>query len=728
MFRLGYRFFFVVACVFALSWSMGACSGGGSDSDGSTTQDGGNNSNPDTSTGNSNNTPPDQRNNSGDQTSSGNWPPPNGMAAMEFVVDDSANKSYGPGELLWNGSFVYNKDDNTVTFSAAWQPTDGPFPPLYDDGPIDQGGHEPVGSKAGDHIWGIVVFVKPDDTQDLEFEYGLINTSNHWLWEGPNGLVTVKKGSTDVMKAKGQTLQPHGNIDIKVTLDLSKLQEDFAIDDIKNPPLLFIKGTMTNWAHVQVQDRGQRGDDKEGDGIVTFVQSKNLDYSKHFGLLQHEREVQFVYQFNSMTGREYKDVDDNALPNGVQAWADCNGDGEFTEDEKQTIVMKKDSRGAVQNTAVIVCEGKEPPCSKADCSKERCKDKPICKGCSGDSDCGQDQTCNTATGQCEAKQGGCTKNDCGEDRCKNDPVCKCQSNGDCKVGETCNTTTGQCEATKKCTSDSDCGQDETCNVQSGQCLQKGCTSNDCSLDRCKSDPICTADGPVIYFVTPGVGPVGGGTTIAISGDRFKAGAKVMFGSTAATNVKVDSATKITCDTPAGTGTVDVTVTNTDGKSGTYPQAFKYGGGGPNPGQASVDWCNIQWPKMIPDTNNNIPDAQVGQPSPIIYGWVFKTGVTDKPGQGPGIKAEVGIGPVGSNPATNKDWKWWPATYLGDKAGIGNPTANDEYQGTVTPAKAGTYNYAYRFTGDGTNWWYCTTAGNDKNTPYDPAKATSLTAR
>lgn len=664
----------------------------------------------------------------GDQGTNGTWKPPAGMAAMSFSVDDSANKTYKAGQLLWNGSFQYDKATNTVVYSSAWQPTDGPFPPLYDDGPIDQGGHEPIGAKAGDNIWGVVVFVKPDTKQDLEFEYGLINDNNHWLWEGSNGLVTIKKGASELVQAQGIKLAAHGNINIKISLDISKLQKDFAVEDPKNPPLIFLKGTMTNWAHIQIQDKGKRGDEKEGDGILTFVQNQNLDYSPHFGLLQHSRHVQFVFQFNSVTGREYKDVDDNALADGVQAWADCNGDGKFSDDEVQKIIWEKDSRGAVKNTTIVVCEGKEAPCSKADCGTDRCKEQPICKSvCQSNNDCGPTEQCNTATGKCEPKGSSCTKADCGEARCQSDPVCQCKTNTDCKTGEVCNTQTGRCEADKSCKEDKDCGAEQTCDKATGRCLSKACTANDCKEARCQNDPVCTSSGqgPVLYFVQPGNADAG--AQVTLSGDRFAQGAKVEFGTTEATNVTVDSAQKITCTVPAGSGTVDVTVINPDGKRGTFPQGFTYGGGTVTP-IASVDWCNVQWPKSIPDAANNIPDAVAGQASPIIYGWVFKTGVTNKPGQGPGITAEVGLGPVGSNPFTDKTWKWWPATYLGDKAGLGSATDNDEYQGTVIPPAAGTYHYAYRFSGDGINYWYCTPGGNDKNTPYDPKAAPVLIAK
>jgi TolB protein len=69
-------------------------------------------------------------------------------------------------------------------------------------------------------------------------------------------------------------------------------------------------------------------------------------------------------------------------------------------------------------------------------------------------------------------------------------------------------------------------------------------------------------------ISPGTGPSAGGTSVAITGHGFVAGAKVRFGSAAATKVVVHSLTSITATSPAGTGTVDVVVTTSRGTSAT----------------------------------------------------------------------------------------------------------------------------------------------------------------
>lgn len=105
-----------------------------------------------------------------------------------------------------------------------------------------------------------------------------------------------------------------------------------------------------------------------------------------------------------------------------------------------------------------------------------------------------------------------------------------------------------------------------------------------------------------------------------------------------------------------------------------------------PATAAVTWCNLQWP---PSTT-----GAVGTPTELIFGQVYEAGVTDQPGPGPGLQAELGYGPDGSDP-TSAAWTWIPATYNVD---VGN---NDEYMATITPTTVGTYDYAYRYAlGDG----------------------------
>ena len=72
--------------------------------------------------------------------------------------------------------------------------------------------------------------------------------------------------------------------------------------------------------------------------------------------------------------------------------------------------------------------------------------------------------------------------------------------------------------------------------------------------------------PTVTGVSPNSGPAAGGTLVTITGTGFSDVAAVDFGTTAATNVTVVNDTTITADSPAGTGTVNVTVITRGGTS------------------------------------------------------------------------------------------------------------------------------------------------------------------
>ncbi|HJQ26664.1 MAG TPA: SBBP repeat-containing protein [Blastocatellia bacterium] len=85
-----------------------------------------------------------------------------------------------------------------------------------------------------------------------------------------------------------------------------------------------------------------------------------------------------------------------------------------------------------------------------------------------------------------------------------------------------------------------------------------------------------ANAPTVSSVSPNSGPMGGGTSVTITGTKFANGAAVSFGGSAATNVVVASDTRITATTPAhDAGAVNVVVTNPSGESGVLAQGFTY---------------------------------------------------------------------------------------------------------------------------------------------------------
>src|SRR5437870_6132320 len=86
---------------------------------------------------------------------------PAGTVAVNFSVDDTANKVFAAGDLKWKGSMIYDTATNKVTKDDTWG---GPYATLFDDGPWTNGGHEPDGATKGDNIWGVTVFVTPPAT------------------------------------------------------------------------------------------------------------------------------------------------------------------------------------------------------------------------------------------------------------------------------------------------------------------------------------------------------------------------------------------------------------------------------------------------------------------------------------------------------------------------------------------------------------------------------------
>lgn len=92
-----------------------------------------------------------------------------------------------------------------------------------------------------------------------------------------------------------------------------------------------------------------------------------------------------------------------------------------------------------------------------------------------------------------------------------------------------------------------------------------------------------AGAPQIFAVSPAGGSSGGGTQVTITGMGFVGVwqiAAVRFGMTDALSFTVDSPNQITAVAPAGSGTVQVSVTDSHGLvTATAPQPFAYGGGG-----------------------------------------------------------------------------------------------------------------------------------------------------
>nr|WP_308433116.1 IPT/TIG domain-containing protein [Streptomyces libani] len=101
----------------------------------------------------------------------------------------------------------------------------------------------------------------------------------------------------------------------------------------------------------------------------------------------------------------------------------------------------------------------------------------------------------------------------------------------------------------------------------------------------------SAPVPALTSATPNSGPAAGGTTVTLTGTGLAATTAVRFGATPATSFTVVSDTHVTAVAPAGTGTVQITVTTPGGTSNglsyTYSGAPNLSGVSPNQGSTSA---------------------------------------------------------------------------------------------------------------------------------------------
>ncbi len=82
-----------------------------------------------------------------------------------------------------------------------------------------------------------------------------------------------------------------------------------------------------------------------------------------------------------------------------------------------------------------------------------------------------------------------------------------------------------------------------------------------------ADQFTYVAAPTVTAISPASGPISGGTTVTITGTGFATAGAVKFGATVAAYT-INSNTQITATSPAGTGTIDVTVTTPGGTSAT----------------------------------------------------------------------------------------------------------------------------------------------------------------
>jgi hypothetical protein len=106
----------------------------------------------------------------------------------------------------------------------------------------------------------------------------------------------------------------------------------------------------------------------------------------------------------------------------------------------------------------------------------------------------------------------------------------------------------------------------------------------------------------------------------------------------------------------------------------------------------ADMCTIQSPLSM--------TAMAGAATPLVYGRILETGVTEAAGAATNVRAQVGWGSSTANPQY-EPWTWVNASFS-SQAGT-----SDEYQASFTAPATGSYRYAYRFSLDnGVSWTVC----------------------
>ncbi|HEX5637822.1 MAG TPA: alpha-amylase, partial [Gammaproteobacteria bacterium] len=129
---------------------------------------------------------------------------------------------------------------------------------------------------------------------------------------------------------------------------------------------------------------------------------------------------------------------------------------------------------------------------------------------------------------------------------------------------------------------------------------------------------------------------------------------------------------------------------------------------------TIGWANLQWPPTMNHTISAINRTE------SAYGQVWIDGVTNQPGVTPGLLAQLGFGPQGSNPDGNTNWSWTDAAFNVD---AGN---NDEFIASLLPDTLGAFDYVYRYsTTNGRDWLYADLNGliSSGNLPPNPGKLT-----
>jgi IPT/TIG domain len=176
--------------------------------------------------------------------------------------------------------------------------------------------------------------------------------------------------------------------------------------------------------------------------------------------------------------------------------------------------------------------------------------------------------------------------------------------------------------------------------------------------------------PTLEKVSPNNGPAGGGTEVTIEGTNFTGATAVEFGASSA-SFSVRSATRIKAIAPAGTGTVDVTVTTPEGTSAvSSADQFTYVPPGPAVNVLNPAEGPVKGGTKVHIGGFNLSGATAvdfGSASATSFTVTSSTGITAVSPVGTGVVDVTVTTPEGTSPITSAD----RYTYLGFAPGVSN---------------------------------------------------------
>ncbi|MBK8134532.1 MAG: Ig-like domain-containing protein [Chloroflexi bacterium] len=111
--------------------------------------------------------------------------------------------------------------------------------------------------------------------------------------------------------------------------------------------------------------------------------------------------------------------------------------------------------------------------------------------------------------------------------------------------------------------------------------------------------------------------------------------------------------------------------------------------------------NVQYPSFLNHT------ISTESPTDNVYAQLYIGGVTDvQTTPVAGVSAQLGFGPVGSNPIVDdSDWVW---TAMAPNPSYDFTANRDEFQGAMLPGAVGAFVYTVRYSADGGVSWYFAT--------------------